>query len=96
MTARTRVYFGKACKKHPEFKGERYLAGSKCVECQRIGCQSRYYRNPEADAERCKGWHARNREYNIARCRKRYYENRLHELLGRKKRRERMQREITQ
>ena len=28
MTDRTRVYFGKACKKHPEFKGERYLAGS--------------------------------------------------------------------
>ena len=86
---RIRVYFGKACPKHPEFEGERYRGSRCCVECQRLATAAWTAKNRDYDRVRCRDWFAKNRDYNRQRCREHYAANREHENVMRRKRRER-------
>lgn len=56
----TKFYFGKACAKHPELKGERYLSGQ-CRQCNKDASRERYSANPKRAKELGRIWRSKNK-----------------------------------
>lgn len=55
-------YTGKACSQHPELHGERYVSGSRCVQCWKNRTKNKYEENKEEFLAQCKSYREKNKE----------------------------------
>lgn len=73
--ARLRVYFGKACAKHPELNGERRIPSGLCVQCQRDHQRVYFRKYRERRLRQFRQWLCANAAYSAARNRRYRAEN---------------------